>query len=193
MAFKQEIEEHLRVLQSQYEKLESFIPFNRLKEGSLPENPADPVFLVNIGKIVRETREIQSLMDAAYTTYGKAVHFIDTSLHSFWENIACPSWQAIRRIYADHHPDGFFEDLLMESEEAGVQASPRQDIARTMRAALSYFDDTLDEDDERRDEIFDFNGAHALLESPLFQPDAWANNNRLLPPVLQRQTDVWFP
>ena len=193
MSLKQEIENRLRTLQGHYEQLARRVPINRLNEGLLPENARDTEFLECLNNIMWETRDIESLINTAYARHGKAVHFLDTSLYRFWEETARPSWQAVRKIYADHHPDGWGEQLLMEAETLVVQARPRQDIAWTVRAALTYLDEMLDEDDERREEIFDFDGAHTLLESPLFQPDMWAENNRQLRPFVRRQTDAWFP
>lgn len=193
MTLKEEIEKRLRTLQRRYENISGRVSIATLQQGILPSDGVDSDLLDTIKRVVWETREIQSLMETAYFKYGKAVHFLDADLHSFWEKTARAVWPGVRKVYAERHPDGWLEQLLMESEEQGVQITRRESIARTFRAALNYFDDTLDEDDERREEFFEFDAAHELVESPLFRPDDWAENNRLLHPVVQRQTDSWFP
>ena len=172
----QEIENRLPDPSGHYEQLARRVPINRLNEACFRRMQRDTEFLECLNNIMWETRDIESLINTAYARHGKAVHFLDTSLYRFWEETARPSWQAVRKIYADHHPDGWGEQLLMEAETLVVQARPRQDIAWTVRAALTYLDEMLDEDDERREKS-SISMAHTLLESPLFQPDMWAENN----------------
>lgn len=193
MTLKDEIEKRLRTLQRQYEGVTNRVPITRLQKGIMPVDSYDLDLLNAIKIIVWETRDIQTLMETAYVKYGKAAHFLDADLYSFWEKTARTNWHGMRKAYAEHHPDGWLEQLLMESEEQGVEIKRREGIARTLRAALNYFDDALNEDDERREEIFEFDATRELVESPLFRPDDWAENNRLLHPIVQRQTDSWFP
>lgn len=66
-------------------------------------------------------------------------------------------------------------------------------VLSTIESALEYLDETIDEEDKRRYEIFSFEGARKIVGLPFFKPDEWLQNLRLLEPVLTGQPKAKIP
>jgi hypothetical protein len=172
----------LDVLKNLYSQLEAMISVEELKASHLPQESHWDEFLDVVENILWESRHAERDLSQAAVAEGRVIQTLDQGLSEFYHDIVERTLPLIRKLYIEHHPMGWLEELLSKSETGGVELPTC--VKTTIRAALMYWDDTLDEDDERRDDKFDFEGAWATIDAHYFQPDRWVSNGRELRPVL---------
>lgn len=115
---------------------------------------------------------------------GKTIH-----------NVASPDLVDVAlRAWKDHHLLRRLKDLCSDISLAEFLGPPERwkdlerisghSIRRTICAALDFWDGTLEDDDPRREEVFDLSGAFEAIGAPWFTPDSWLDNERRLRPIL---------
>jgi hypothetical protein len=92
--------------------------------------------------------------------------------------------RAYLRRLADLCRPGISLADFLTVEDYAEERSETREIGATLDAAVFYWDYTIEADDDRRIERFDFERTERLIAAPWFQPDAWVRNERDLAPAL---------
>jgi hypothetical protein len=188
-----EPEEILGLLQRDYRELFSLVALDELNAGQLPEDERRGRFLELLDSILHGTRNLERTLASAAALAGKVHATLEPVMAEFYKDTVRKHWPLISQLYIEHHPDGVFEELLAEAEKLPDPGKPTPWVENTIHAALSFYDDAMEEDDWRREEKFSFDGAWELLDAAYYQPDSWLRNGRELRPVLTAGFNVYLP
>ncbi len=192
MTVKVQLLEEIRNLRDNYLEIERIIPFEVLLGEDVAVHPNSKELLARIEKVLNGSKKVENILKKWVLQEKKALLVLPDDNKLFVETVVRPRYQKIRELFIRYHPNGWWEEFIGEVEQAEV-GKESTEIVLTLIAALNYYDETVDEDDERRVDIFDFSGADEVVNSPYFTPDRWRSNARVLQPVTQREQDALIP
>lgn len=192
MSVKNQLIEEIRYLRDNYMVIDQVIPFETLIGEDVAVHPKSQELLACIEKILKGSKEVESILKKWVLQEKKTTVLLPDEDKFFIEDVVRPRYQKIRELFIRYHPNGWLEEFIGGVEQTEVDQDSRE-IAITLTAALNYYDETVDEDDERRIDVFDFPGADEVVDSPYFTPDRWRSNARALQPVIQRERDAVIP
>lgn len=192
MSFKDQLKEEIRELRANYQELERILPFDTLTGEQVAVHPKSKDFLSHLEKVLNGSKRVENFMRKWVLQEQKAMLLLPDEDKQYLETVVRSRYVKVRELFIQYHPDGWWEDFVGELEPAEV-GKDSTDIALTMTASLNFYDDTVDEDDDRRIDVFDFTGAEEVVESPYFTPDQWRSNAIALQPVTQREHDALIP
>lgn len=192
MKLKQEILAQIAELRAAFNALDALVPYEALASEDVAVHPQSMHLLKNIETALVGTKNIERLLRKFVLAEKKAIMLLSEEDRTFLDEIVRARFPVIKALYIKYHSDGWFEEFF---DETGVsqQESAGTDIHSTIDAALRFWDWTVEDEDVRREEDFDFDGALEVVESPYFEPDLWRSNARFLQPVAQRDQDVTVP
>lgn len=192
MSFKDQLTEEIRKLRATYRELERILPFDALTGEHVAVHPKSQDLLSRLEKVMNGSKQVESFLRKWVLQERKAMLLLPGEDKQYLENVVRPRYPKVRELFINYHPDGWWEEFAGENEASDV-ASSSKEIAFTLTASLNFYDYTVDEDDDRRIDVFDFAGAEDVVESPYFVPDQWRSNAIALQPVTQKEHDALIP
>lgn len=191
MTFRSNLIKELETLRTGYDQLEQIIPFENLRDSDIAIHPRSSQILDLLEKIFKSMGRLSILKkDFALDNFGATR--LPNDIKWFLDNEIESKFEVIGKLLNAYHPDAWLLVFLDPSNRLG---HPENDstIRDTFRAALECLDDTIEEDDDRRFEDFDFDGSKQIVESSLFAPDTWKVNIESLKPIFLKESDVIIP
>jgi hypothetical protein len=192
MSSKAGLEQDIRLLRSQYQELESKFPLDVIAQIGAAIHPRSEQLLQLLDEIMTTSKKVFYQLSAFTLHERKALVMMSDSDKTFLDEVIRLRFPQIRDLYIRYHPHGWFEDFLGTPDGSEIPHAT-QNISWTFHTALVSFDERIEEDDDRRQEIFDFPAATEMIQSPYFRPDTWWLNAKALEPVVQKERDARIP
>ena len=189
---KAELVQTIQALRTAYESLDQELPFHSLKNEDLAVHPKSEYLLDLLKDIFFATRKLTGIANKLISIENKFTIVLSDEDKRYLDDIVYPRSNTIRKAYFKYHPDSWLDELLESAiDESAKKASNK--IFQTISSALEYWDFTIEEDDDRRHDSFNFYGAFDIVDSNYFTPDDWKTNSDTLRPVIQGEKDPLIP
>jgi hypothetical protein len=188
-----ELKEELIEVKKAFKYLDQYMTTEDADLEKIAVHPTNDDFLYSLKVALYGTKRVEKLLREIVLADKKAILLLPDEDIRFIESVLRPNYQKVRRYYIRHHPDGWFEDFFTDETKRDTDDVENK-ITDTLSAALQYWEDTLDEDDERRYVDYDFETSEAVISSPFFRPDHWHSNSLDLEPIIQSAPeDILIP
>ena len=185
------ISELIRSMKDRFDALERIASWDDLLAGRFPESEATREIIASqLDRLLDEGRRLREALQDASTSEKALLSGLRDADYEAYRRVIEPRLSALSAVWIN----AVFGGRLMLDPAADVEIDNSDaPVLRTIHAALEFYDGTVEECDERRDEEFDFDGAHRVTSVPLFRPDQWLRNWAHLRPVLLNRRAERFP
>jgi len=195
----------LTIAKQDFDELVRLRSIERLKQQDFGEGAQRQRVASLLARLIGSIAEIERhLKDHLRQSDSSPVVEGAPQLVSFYRDELKPNSRLIKETFLQLHKE-FFQKIglwgLVSDRMSYLYPESEQEhitgvrVRNTIEAALNFFDETIDEEDERRDESFSFEGAWDIIDHQFvgFRPDEWLQNLRLLEPVLTGKPKATIP
>ncbi|OGA56418.1 MAG: hypothetical protein A3F74_26350 [Betaproteobacteria bacterium RIFCSPLOWO2_12_FULL_62_58] len=173
----------LALTKQAYEKLTRLVSLAELERFNFGSGPKRERIAELLKKLNTNINSIQRTLSEHVTDSSEApILSVPPAHRTFYNEVVLPHGKSLQRAYFEISGLGMLMDLLDDP----TAERPKPLMLNAISWGLERWNGMLDEDEsfEWYERGFNIEGAQDLVGMPWFQPDEWAQNLKLLQPVL---------